>query len=151
MAAGPFTVIEVLSPANKYKGADRDQYVSKRLQILASPAHLVEIDLLRGGPRLPAEDMPECDYCVLVRRRERHPDLGVWPIRLREPLPEIPIPLRAPDPDARVALQPLLHRVYDAARYRTYIYHGQPSPRLSAEDAAWAAQILQNLRLAPPG
>ncbi len=42
-------VIELLSPSNKRPGPDREQYLFKRRQILASPAHLVEIDLLWGG------------------------------------------------------------------------------------------------------
>ncbi|MCX7423579.1 MAG: DUF4058 family protein [Planctomycetia bacterium] len=38
---------------------------------------------------------------------------GVWPIRLRDGLPSIPVPLRAPDPDARLDLQAVLHTIYD--------------------------------------
>ena len=40
------TVLEMLSPSNK-RGDDRRQYLAKRSQLLESPAHLVEIDLLR--------------------------------------------------------------------------------------------------------
>ncbi len=145
------TAIELLSPTNKYAGADRDQYLTKRRQLLASPAHFVEIDLLRGGPRMPMTGLPECAYCVLVSRYEERPRADVWPIRLRDPLPVIPIPVRAPDPDARLDLQDLLHCCYDSAGYGTYIYAGAPSPNLSAEDAAWAEQILQGIRPAPPG
>src|ERR1700722_5616417 len=47
------TVIELLSPSNKQSGGDRDQYLSKRHKLLSSATHLVEIDLLRGGPRMP--------------------------------------------------------------------------------------------------
>ncbi|MGP0062872.1 MAG: DUF4058 family protein [Isosphaeraceae bacterium] len=42
-------VVELLSPSNKRNGPDRDQYVAKRNRRLASDAHFVEIDLLRGG------------------------------------------------------------------------------------------------------
>src|SRR5262249_9036872 len=42
------TVVELLSPANKRGGPDREQYLAKREKLLESPAHLVEIDLLRG-------------------------------------------------------------------------------------------------------
>lgn len=136
------TVIELLSPANKYAGPDREQYLAKRGQLLASAVHFVEIDLLRGGPRMPMENLPECDYCVLVSRVQTRPDAGVWPIRLREPLPPIPIPLRPPHADAQLDLQQLLHRIYDAAGYEDYIYHGHPQPQLSAEDAAWARQFV---------
>ncbi len=136
------TAVELLSPANKYAGPDRKQYLSKRRHLLASPVHLVEIDLLRGGPRMPFSGSPDCDYCVLVSRHEQRPVAGLWPVRLREPLPVVPVPVRAPDPDARLELQPLLHRCYDSAGYQTYIYDGAPSPNLSAEDAAWAQQLL---------
>ncbi len=140
------TVLELLSPANKYAGPDREQYLGKRRQILQSRAHLVEIDLLRGGPRLPLNDLPDCDYYVAVSRTEERPRVGVWPLRLRDRLPVFPVPLRAPDPDAHLDLQELLHRVYDGAGYVNYIYSGTPQPRLHPEDAAWAQQFLP----APP-
>jgi hypothetical protein len=136
------TVIELLGPTNKYAGPDREQYLAKRGQLLASGTHFVEIDLLRGGPRLPLEDLPECDYYVLVSRAEERPQAGVWPLRLRERLPVIPIPLRAPHADAQLDLQALLHRLYDAAGYEDDIYTGEPQPRLTPEDAAWANQFL---------
>ena len=62
------TVIELLSPTKKERGPDRDQYITKRRCILASPAHLVEIDLLRGFERMPLKDLPPCDYVVMVSR-----------------------------------------------------------------------------------
>lgn len=134
------TVIELLSPSKKWPGPDREQYLAKRLRVLSSSVHLVEIDLLRGGPRLPLEGMAACDYCVIVSRAEDRPQVGLWPIRLRERLPPIPIPLRAPDPHAEVDLQKALDRVYDAAGYADYIYQGFPDPPLGAEDAPWARE-----------
>lgn len=142
---GLVTVIELLSPSNKRSGPDREQYVAKRRQICASPTHLVEIDLLRGGPRMPMEDLPDCDYYALVSRAETRPDVEVWPLRLRDRLPTIPIPLRAPDADAQLDLQEALHRLYDAAGYEDYIYTGTPRPPLHPDDAAWAQGFL------PPG
>jgi hypothetical protein len=137
------TTIEVLSPTNKYSGPDREQYLRKRAEILHSRIHFVEIDLLRGGPRMPMDNLQSCDYCVLVSRAAKRPDAGVWPISLREPLPKIPVPLREPDPDAQIDLQTLLHRVHDAARYKTYIYQGSPYPQLSGEDAKWAEGLIR--------
>ena len=124
------TVVELLSPCNKYMGPDREQYLAKARQLQRSRAHFVEIDLLRGGPRMPWLDMPECDYCVVVSRVERRPKAGFWPIRLHERLPEIPIPLRHGDADARVDLQQVLNRIYDAAGYAYHIYSGPPEPLL---------------------
>ena len=137
------TVIELLSPANKYSGSDREQYLNKRGEILASRTHLVEIDLLRGGPRMPfGKALPECAYYVLVSRTENRREADIWRIQLRDSLPTIPIPLREPDPDVRIDLQALLHRVYDAARYVNYIYEGAPYPALSADDADWAEKVV---------
>jgi hypothetical protein len=134
------TVLELLSPTNK--GRHREQYLLKRDQILISTAHLVEIDLLRGGEPLPAPDRPGCDYSVVVSRTERRPEADFWPIRLHAPLPVVPIPLSAPDRDATLNLQELLHRVYDAGRYARYIYEGSPQPALRPEDEAWARQFV---------
>jgi hypothetical protein len=136
------TAIELLSPANKQPGPNRAQYLAKRRQLLDSPVHLVEIDLLRGGPRMPLEEPTTSDYCVLVSRAEIRPAVGLWPIQLRDPLPVIPIPLRAEEHFARIDLQAVLHRIYDAAGYEDYIYTGTPQPPLSADDAAWAQQLV---------
>ena len=136
------TTIELLSPANKHAGPDREAYLSKRRQcLLAGNAGFVEIDLLRGGSRLPLEGLAPCDYYALVARPERRPHVGVWPIHLREPLPTIPVPLLPGDPDARLDLQQLLHATYDEGGYENYLYDNEPEPRLSPADAEWAKGI----------
>lgn len=132
------TVIELLSPSNKQAGPDREQYLAKRSELLRSAVHFVELDLLRGGPRMPMQDLPDCDYYALVGRVDERPRAGVWPIRLRDPLPVIPIPLALPHPDARLDLKQALDRIYDGAGYEDYIYAGEPRPPLSADDSAWA-------------
>jgi hypothetical protein len=135
------TVVELLSPTNKTPGADRNEYLSKRAEILAGPTHLVEIDLGRGGERPRPPEIPPCDYYVLVSRAEDRPHLGLWPISLRERLPSLPIPLSTPDSDVLLDLQTVLHRVYEGADYGKYIYTETPQPPLSAEDAVWARQL----------
>lgn len=135
-------VIELLSPANKRPGPDREQYLAKRGRILNSPAHLVEIDLLRIGDPMPSEDRPACTYSIAVSRVDDRPVADFWPVGLRDPLPVIPIPLRPPHPDAQLDLQALLHRVHDAAGYLYYIYEGIPAPPLEPDDAAWALQLV---------
>ncbi|MBI3462828.1 MAG: DUF4058 family protein [Planctomycetes bacterium] len=136
------TVIELLSPTNKRSGPDREQYLSKRRQFIASNVHLVELDLLRGGQRMPIEGLPSCDYCAVVSRAEERPRAGIWPLGLRDPLPVLPIPLRSPDPDARLDLQALLHRIHDAAGYADYLYADGPQPALSPADDAWAKRLV---------
>jgi hypothetical protein len=136
------TLVELLSPANKRPGPDRDQYLAKRNAALASSVHFLEIDLLRGGRRMPVEGMPPCDYCVLLSRLETRPRAGIWPLGLRERLPVIPIPLRDPDADAQLDLQEVLNDIYDRARYGTYIYEGSPDPVLVPQEEAWARQFV---------
>ncbi len=135
-------VVELLSPSNKRNGPDRDQYVAKRNRRLASDAHFVEIDLLRGGRPMSLEDRPRCAYSILVSRAEDRPRAGFWPIGLRKRLPIIPIPLRRPEEKARIDLQEALDHVYDAAGYEDFIYEGKPEPPLSARDAAWARRFV---------
>lgn len=136
------TVIELLSPSNKRAGRDRDQYIRKRQEVLFSDAHFIELDLLRGGPRLPAENLPECDYYAAVSRAEDRPRVGVWPVRVRERLPKIPVPLIAPDPDLSLDLQEMLDLVYDRSQYGQQIYRRPVTPPLSAADAEWAKQFV---------
>lgn len=139
------TVVELLSPTNKAAGADREQYLGKRRQVFRSRSHFVELDLLRGGAKFPLDGLPHCDYYALVSRAGDRPRVGLWPWKLRDPMPVIPIPLRADDPDVRLDLKPPLDRIYDEQRYARSIYAGPPEPRLSPDDAAWAAPFL------PPG
>jgi hypothetical protein len=136
------TVIEVLGPSNKRAGEDRELYLARRREVLRGPAHLVEVDLLRGGTPAPVVNRPVCDYSVMVSRAERRPRAGFWAVGLRDRLPVIPVPLRAGDGDARVDLQEALHAAYDAAGYERYIYEGAPEPPLAPDDAAWAAPFL---------
>ncbi len=142
------TVIELLSPTNKGAGRDREQYLAKREQLLHSSAHFVEIDLLRGfGARMPFLDKP-CDYYALASRVEQRPRVGWWPLKLRDRLPVIPVPLTSPDADASLDLQAALNHVYDASFYGNYIYREPPQPRLSADDEAWAKAFLPSTTLA---
>lgn len=137
------TAIEILSPTNKYEGADREQYLAKRRAIFHSLVHLVEIDLLRGGPRMPTEEMPDCDYCAIVSRAYERPKVGIWPWRLRDSIPVIPIPVHEGDRDAELDLKPLIEQVHDDFGFADYIYDGSPEPRLSSVDQAWAQELLQ--------
>ncbi|MFO0960616.1 MAG: DUF4058 family protein [Isosphaeraceae bacterium] len=136
-------VIELLSPSNK-RGRDRDQYLAKREAVLRSDAHLVEIDLLRGGSALPPV-RPHSTYSVLVSRAGQRPRAGLWPIGLRDRLPVVPVPLMAPDPDARLDLQAALDRVYDAYGYEDFLYDNQPDPPMTPFEEAWAREILPRI------
>ena len=51
----------------------------------------------------------------MVSRGYERPRVGLWPMRIREALPVIPVPLKQEDPDAVLDLQQLLHETFDAA------------------------------------
>ena len=98
--------IEVVSPSNKTPGDEGyDKYRAKQREVLAGQAHLIEIDLLRAGrtsPRSPETSPREkagpFDYHVSVHRFDRPKDFLVYPIRLRQRLPVITVPLLPADP-----------------------------------------------------
>jgi hypothetical protein len=146
-------VVELLSPANKETGPNRDQYRAKMQRLLASRTAVVEIDLLRGGPRMPWDRLPACDYYAVVSRPDARaadpPQADIWPVGLRDPLPRVPVPLRPGEPEAVLDLQPLLHQLYDDADYGLYIYASPPEPRLRPDDAAWALEILAAAGITP--
>jgi hypothetical protein len=141
------TVIELLSPSNKV-GDDSRAYLHKWQAFMESRVHFVEIDLLRGGRPTPWGHRPPSDYSVTVSRWEARPTADRWPIRLRDRLPVIPVPLRDGDPEATLDLQALLHRVYDAAGYQYRVYRRPPEPPLAPPDDGWAADLA---RSATPG
>jgi hypothetical protein len=144
------TAIEVLSPTNK-RGEGREEYLEKRRRILHSPAHLVEIDLLRAGRRLPMERaLPPAPYYIYVGRQELRPETDVWPVPLDQPLPRVPIPLLGGDDDVMLDLQPALTAVYDLSDYGLEIdYSGPPEVPLTPEQAAWVDQHLRAAGLRP--
>jgi hypothetical protein len=129
------TVIELLSPSNK-TGIGRDRYLAKRLSFIASPIHLVELDLLSGGERLPMRKaLPKGDYYALVSRAEKRPMSDVYAWSVRDKLPTIPIPLLSPDPDVLIDLAPLYDLSYQNGRYGHVLKYDQP-PDVPLDDAA---------------
>lgn len=140
------TEVEVLSPGNKRGGGDYKQYLRKRHELMRSNTHFVEVDLLRGGGRMPMDGaMPAADYCGVVCRVEELPRARVWAWRLRDPIPVLPVPLREEHADARLDLKAAIDELHDRSDYPRFIYRKPPEPPLTGEDAAWAAAFV------PPG
>jgi hypothetical protein len=140
----PITVVELLSPSNKKGGSDYDQYLTKRLLLHEYGVHLLEIDLLRMRGRMPMEPTPNADYLVLLHRRGSS-TASVWPIKLRQRLPTVPVPLKEEDESIRLDLQQVLHDAYDHYGYTRWLYlDGMTSikPPLSETDQTWARALM---------
>jgi Protein of unknown function (DUF4058) len=85
-------VVELLSPSNKAGNTRRD-YLVKRNGLMNRDIHLIELDFLVGGRRLPMErQLPPSEYFALIARAERRPDCDVFAWTVRDRLPTIPIP-----------------------------------------------------------
>ena len=145
------TAIEILSPINKRPGAEACiAYGRKRREVLRTAAHLLEIDLLRGGRRPPPlDDLPEAPYFVFLSRADSRGQLEIWPLPLRQPLPVVPVPLQYPDPDVPLDLGKALPAIYDRAAYDLRLDYTQlpPAPAFSSDDVQWIAELLHTAGL----
>jgi hypothetical protein len=147
------TVLELLSPSNKLESAERDRYDRKRATLISGGVNLVEIELVRSGawvfPGSIRSVLRQANaaYGVCVFRPTRQTEQEVYPIRLREPLPAIRIPLRPSDADVVLDLQALIDACHERRRYHLLDYRLALDPSLSPEDAAWAEQLLREHQL----
>jgi hypothetical protein len=139
------TVIEVISPANKPPGEGRDLYLRKQRVLIEARISLVEIDLLRAGPRavaIPGEKLWDVQYLVAVTRSTAPDRREAYPLSVRDRLPRVAIPLRPPDPDVVLDLPAIFAEVYEKGGYGLRIdYRRAPEPPLPAADALWAKGI----------
>ena len=147
------TSIEVLSPSNKRPHTPGwDLYARMRQSLLLGDVNLVEIDLLRGGQRMPMLDpWPDSPYTLLVARAKKYDMCQVWPVYFQMPSPLLPVPLAKPDPDIAVGLQPMIDKIYQRSRYERSINYGKPlTPPLRAAETGWLKRQLQAIRTPPP-
>ncbi|MEM1254295.1 MAG: DUF4058 family protein [Cyanobacteria bacterium P01_H01_bin.21] len=126
------TTLELLSPKNKRAGTGRNAYLQKRQQILSSQTNLVEIDLLRGGRPLPMKGNRDSDYRILISRSCDRPQAQLYGFNLGQEIPTFEVPLQKGTSEPLLQLQPLVHQVYDRARFELAIDYTQGlSPQLS--------------------
>jgi len=143
------TVLEWLSPTNKLESDDRDRYHRKRRAFISGGVNLVEIDLVRqGAPLFPQgirnvlQQAGAC-YAVCVHRAALPAAREVYPIRLRDRLPAIRVPLRPTDADVVVDLQALIDQCHERGRYHLLNYRLALDPPLPPEEAVWVDQVLR--------
>jgi Protein of unknown function (DUF4058) len=137
------TAIELLSPTNK-RSDGRSDYLERRHSLLTGRTHLMEIDLVRSGERVPMrQPLPSVPYFVFLTRVESRPSTEVWPIPLRSPLPKVPVPLLPGDPDVTLDLQAAFTSVYDSFGYESFVnYHRELKLPLPPEDWEWVLSRL---------
>jgi Protein of unknown function (DUF4058) len=137
------TAIEILSPINKRSGLGRRQYEAKRQKLLTTPAHLVEIDLLRQSPPMPVSGGVEAHYRILVSRSEQRPKADLFAFNLPDAIPTFALPLLPGDAEPIVDLKALIETIYDQGSYDLRLNYGEiPAPALSPRDRAWVEGIL---------
>ena len=146
-------VIELLSPSNKW-GEGRREYLNKRAAVLSSLAHLVEIDLLRAGPRMPVIGaVPDTHYRILVASAHRtEPVADLYAFGINAAIPEFVLPLAPGSDGISVDLNAAVRHVYAHGSYSMLIDYAQnPEPPLSDDDRVWLDGLLreQGLRADP--
>jgi hypothetical protein len=141
------TAIEILLPVNK-RGKGAREYNEKRLEILETDTHLLEIDLLRHGERIAlVGELPRAPDFVFLSRWTRRPKTEIYPIQLRARLPVVPVPLLPPDPDVPLDLQAALDACFDLVGYERLLDYAQPLADFGAEDATWIDEALRAANL----
>jgi hypothetical protein len=137
-------VIELLSPTNK-SGSGLNDYLARRRRLIGEPVHLIELDFLIGGRRLPmSRRLPEGHFYALVSRASRRPYSEVYAWTIRQNLPTIPIPLDPPDPDILLDLASLYATAYERGPSSLLRRDHPLKLPFSAEDRAWA-EVLSRL------
>jgi hypothetical protein len=137
------TIIEILSPVNK-RGQGAQEHLDRRIELMQTATHLLEIDLLTVGYRIPLEgELPPTPYYVHLSRAERRPRTGIWAIRLQDALPRLPMPLLHPDPDVVLDLQAAVDACFALVGYERLLdYSADPPGALSAADRQWVKERL---------
>ena len=145
--------VEVLSPTNKRPGVHgRDLYLRKQRELRGARVHLVEIDLLRGGEHTSAVPVEWVEsrcgdyaYHVCVSRGDEPLRHEIYAWGLREPLPEILLPLLPGDGGVTIDLQAAFVEAYARGGHARRVDYADPSritPPLSPDDAAWATGVV---------
>lgn len=143
------TAIEFLSPWNKVGSKNRQRYVRKQLDYMDAGVNLVEVDLMRQGEYVlaaPLEEIPDellTPYRACVFRGISSGEVELYPIRLQDTLPNIPVPLRPNDRDAVLQLQPLLDECYRDGRHYRIDYRATTRPGFDEADAKWMDELLE--------
>ena len=139
------TILELLSHSNKRAGPGRRDYLAKRMRILESATHLVEIDLLRANHPMPTDGYDDrAAYRILVSRSEMRPQATLYPFGMQSAIPTFVIPLLGDDAGPTLALGDILGDLYVRGYYDNSVnYAADPEGPLSDDDRAWLDRTLR--------
>lgn len=145
------TLIEILSPVNK-RGEGEREYAQRRLELMQTNTHLLEIDLLCQGRRIQLlQEPPPAPYYIYLSRAQRRPYTQVWALPLQRPLPTIPVPLLPPDPDVPLDLQAAMTDCFTLVGYEDLLDYSAKLPAgLTEEEKTWVVEALQKQGLRRP-
>lgn len=133
--------IEILSPVNK-REPGLSKYRDKQRRLREAHVHILDIDLLRRGQRPLAHPRISAHAYRVTLSRAGEAAVDVWAVDLQDPLPVVPVPLRAPDGDVLLDLELALATIYDRAAYDLSVNYNEspPPPPLSAQEQAWVRE-----------
>ncbi|MEZ4735865.1 MAG: DUF4058 family protein [Caldilineaceae bacterium] len=145
------TLIEILSPVNK-RGEGAREYAQRRLELMQTTTHLLELDLLCQGRRIQLlQELPAAPYYIYLSRAQRRPYTQVWALPLQNPPPTIPVPLLPPDPDVPLDLQAALDACFALVGYEDLLdYQTKPPAGLNEKEKTWVVETLQKQGLRRP-
>jgi len=109
--------------------------VRRQQELLEEPCRV------RAVPLAPEQDK----HYVIALRRSGTSSSAVWPVRLQDALPVVPVPLLSPDADVPLNLNKAIQAIYDNASYDLRIDYTQPPPKppLLPDDQQWLETHLQ--------
>jgi hypothetical protein len=138
------TLIEILSPVNK-RGEGAREYAARRLELLQTATHLLEIDLLCQGQRIQLiGEPPPAPYYVYLSRTQRRPYTQLWAIALQQRLPAVPVPLLPPDADVPLDLQAAVDACFALVGYEELLdYTALPPAGLNQAEREWTLSLLE--------
>ncbi len=141
------TAIEILGPSRKKAGYPRDRYLWKRNDYFGSRVNVIELDLLRAGARTPLGEsgIIPADYLLTISDATEFPKLGLWPLSVRDSLPQVPIPLGYFEEPVTLDLKACFDRAFAAGPFVRLGVDKRPiDPPLAEPDATWARELLAN-------
>jgi hypothetical protein len=90
------------------------------------------------------QPLPAADYYYFLSRSEQRPDCQVYGWTLRTPLPTLPVPLLAPDPDLHIDLAAVVTTAFDRGRFARRINYQAAVPvSLRDADEKWIETLRQ--------